>query len=44
MLYHGFAPTWEQTFERIQAISTNTLFEVANEIYDERNISTLIYE
>jgi len=44
MLYHGFAPTWEETYERITQITTEQLQEVACEIYDERKISTLIYE
>jgi len=44
MLYHGWAPTWEETFERIQKITSSDLQAVAKEIYDERQISSLIYE
>jgi len=44
MLYHGFAPTWEEIYGRIAEITPEQLQEVAQEIYDERKISTLIYE
>lgn len=44
MLYHGWAPTWEETYAKIQKISADDLQEVAREMYDERLISTLIYE
>jgi len=44
MLYHGWAPTWEETYQRIAQITASDLQDVANEIYDEGKISTLIYE
>ncbi|MCQ2341091.1 MAG: insulinase family protein [Paludibacteraceae bacterium] len=44
MLYHGVAPTWEETYQRIAQITANDLQEVAQEIFNERLISTLIYE
>jgi len=44
MLYHDYAPTWQQTYERIAQLTPNDLQEVAREIYNEHNIFTLVYE
>jgi len=44
MLYHNYAPTWEETYQRICQITPDDLQAVAQEMYDERMISTLIYE
>jgi len=44
MLYHGFAPTWEETYEKIEKITASDLQQVAQEVFDERLVSTLIYE
>ncbi len=43
MLYHGFAPTWEETFRHIAQLTPDILQTVAREIYAENNISTLTY-
>ncbi|MCQ2311083.1 MAG: insulinase family protein [Paludibacteraceae bacterium] len=44
MLYHDSAPTWEETFAKIAQLTSNQLFEVAQEIFNENNISVLSYE
>ncbi|MCQ2311805.1 MAG: insulinase family protein [Paludibacteraceae bacterium] len=44
MLYHGCAPTWEETFRKIAQLTPDDLFDVAQEIFHPSNIYTLIYE
>lgn len=44
MLYHGCAPTWEETFQKIAQLTPDDLFDVAQEIFHPSNIYTLIYE
>jgi len=44
MLYHNYAPTWEETYERITQITPQDLQQVAQEVYHEDKISILIYE
>lgn len=43
-LYYGKYDSLEETFARIEAVSAEELREVANEIFDESALSTLIYE
>ena len=43
MLYHNVAPTWEETYSRIEQLSREELWECAQEVFDERNISILRY-
>ncbi len=44
MLYHGCAPTWEETFQKIAQLTPEDLFDVAQEIFHPSNIYTLFYE
>lgn len=43
MLYHGIAPTWEETFEEITKLTPIDLQDVANELLTENAISMLFY-
>ena len=43
MLYHNTAPTWQQTYQQLQNITPKQLIDIAQEVFDERLISTLIY-
>ncbi len=44
VLYRDYAPTWEQTFERIALITPEQLQQVAVEILDPDNLVVLKYE
>ena len=44
VLYRGFAPTWQQTFEQIACITTGELLTVAQEILDPDCLVVLKYE
>lgn len=43
MLYFGTSPTWEETFDKIQQISTEELQKVAQELFTEDEITLLEY-
>ena len=44
MLYHGYAPTWEETYERIAKLTPTDLQDVAQEMLTENTLSYLFYE
>ena len=44
VLYRGFAPTWQQTFEQIACITTDELQTVASEVLNPDNLVVLKYE
>jgi predicted Zn-dependent peptidase len=44
MLYHHHAPAWQETFAKVQEITSSELQEVANEVYDVSQICTLMYD
>jgi predicted Zn-dependent peptidase len=44
MLYHGCAPTWQETMSRIEQTTTSQLQKVAKEIFDAQNTYILTYE
>ena len=44
MLYRGYAPTWQETFEQITQITSEQLQEVAREILAPENLVVLKYE
>ena len=44
MLYHGSAPDWQQTFEKIANTTSQQLFEVANDLFFLQNRYILTYE
>lgn len=44
MLYHHHAPTWQDTFARIQTITPTQLQDVANEVFAPEKIYTLLYD
>jgi predicted Zn-dependent peptidase len=44
MLYYHHAPSWQETYSRVKEITPMQLQEVANEVYDENKIYTLLYE
>ena len=44
MLYHHHAPTWQDTFARIQTITPTQLQDVANEVFAPETIYTLLYD
>ena len=43
MLYYNEAPTWQETYERIACLTPDDLHNVANEVFGEDKISTLLY-
>lgn len=43
MLYHGSAPDWQQTFEKIANTTPQELFEVANDLFLAQNRYILTY-
>jgi predicted Zn-dependent peptidase len=43
MLYHHRAPQWQETFAKVQKITSEQLQEVANEVFDTNKIATLQY-
>ena len=44
MMYYGHAPQWEETFVKLQDITAQQLQEVANEVYAEERLFTLMYD
>ncbi len=44
MLYFGCAPTWKQTYEKLQNLTPDMLWEVANQVYQPDQINLLTYE
>ena len=43
MLYHGCAPLWQETFDKIAQTSTKDLTNVANELFCDENCYILTY-
>ena len=43
MLYHGYAPEWQDTFAKIAQTSSQTLQDVANELFCDKNSYILTY-
>ena len=43
MLYHGSAPEWQQTFEKIAKTSAKELIEISNELFSDENLYILTY-
>ena len=44
MLYHHHAPAWRETFAKVREITTTQLQEVANEVFAQEKIYTLLYD
>ena len=44
VLYRGFAPTWQQTYEQIACITPDELQTVASEVLNPDNLVVLKYE
>ena len=44
MLYHGYAPDWQQTFEKISLTTPQELFDVANDLFLAQNRYILTYK
>ena len=44
MLYHHHAPQWQETFAKVQQITPSQLQEVANEVFAQEKIYTLLYD
>lgn len=44
MMYYGYAPQWRDTFAKLQEIQPQQLQDVANDVYDEDNLFTLMYD
>ena len=44
MLYHHRAPQWQETFAKVQKITSEQLQEVANEVFAPEKIYTLLYD
>ena len=44
MLYHHRAPAWQETFEKVRLITPAQLQEVANEVFAQEKIYTLLYD
>ena len=44
MLYHGYAPDWQQTFEKIANTTAEELFDVANDLFLAQNRYILTYK
>lgn len=44
MLYHHHAPAWQETFAKVQQITPTQLQEVANEVFAQEKIYTLLYD
>jgi predicted Zn-dependent peptidase len=44
MLYRGYAPTWQQTFEQIAAVTPEQIQQVAQEILAPEKLVVLKYE
>ena len=44
MLYHHHAPAWQETFAKVQQITPTQLQDVANEVFAQEKIYTLLYD
>ena len=44
MLYHHHAPAWQETFTKVQQITSTQLQDVANEVFAPEKIYTLLYD
>lgn len=44
MLYHHYAPMWQETFRHIESIPSAALQDVANEVYEQGKIYVLQYD
>ena len=44
MLYFGHAPSWEETYRRIEQTTTEALLEISRETLSPENVYTLTYE
>ena len=44
MLYHGSAPDWQQTFEKISNTTSQELFDIANNLFFDQNLYILTYK
>ena len=44
MLYHGSAPTWQETMSKIEQTTVSQLQKLAKEIFDAQNTYILTYE
>ena len=44
MLYHGSAPDWQQTFEKISLTTPQELFDIANDLFLAQNRYILTYK
>jgi predicted Zn-dependent peptidase len=44
MLYYHHAPTWQETFAKLQEITPLQLQEVADEVYAEEKLYKLLYD
>ena len=44
MLYHGVAPDWQQTFEKISLTTPQELFDIANDLFFLQNRYILTYK
>lgn len=44
MLYHHYAPAWQETFAKVQQITPAQLQDVANEVFAPEKIYTLLYD
>ena len=44
MLYHHYAPAWQETFAKVKEITSTQLQDVANEVFTPQNIYTLLYD
>ena len=44
VLYHNVAPTWQQTYQHLESLTSSDLLETANEMLQEEHISSICYE
>ena len=44
MLYHGSAPDWQQTFEKVSLTTPQELFDIANDLFLAQNRYILTYK
>ena len=44
MLYYHHSPLWQETFAKLQELTPSQLQGVANEVYQEDNLHTLMYD
>ena len=44
MMYYGFSPSWQETYRKVAQTTADKLQEVADELFAEEHLCTLIYE